>query len=121
MLTIAALTARAKAQELTAAYEAARAAIHAEYKNEFTQSTRERTSRRDYIDHCTREIKQILASLDANRAEEAADWSKWIAPFQRERQARLWECKRNYYRAVLAEPNVDCFPMGNELSDHTED
>lgn len=117
MLTIAALTPRAKAQELTAAYETARAAIHADYKNEFAESTRERTNRRDYIDHCTREIKQMLASLDASRAEEAADWNEWIAPRHRERQARLWECKRNYYRAVLAEPNVDCFPMGKELSD----
>lgn len=115
------ITARAKAQELTAAYEAARAAIAADYKNEFAESTRERTRRRDYIDHCTREVKQMLASLDASRAEEAADWNKWIAPRQRERQARLWECKRNYYRAVLAGPNIDCFPMGTELSDHTED
>jgi len=121
MLTIAALTARAKAQELTAAYEAARAAIAADYKNEFAESTRERTRRRDYIDHCTREVKQMLASLDASRAEEAADWNKWIAPRHRERQTRQWECKRNYYRAVLAEPNVDCFPTGNELSDQTGD
>jgi hypothetical protein len=111
---------RTKAQELTAAYEVARAAIAADYKNQFAKSTRERANRRDYIDHCTREIKQLLASLDANRAEDAADWRGWIAPFERERQARLWECKRNYYRAVLAEPNVDCFPMGTELSDHTE-
>jgi len=112
---------RTKAQELTAAYEVARKAIADDYKNEFAESTRERTNRRDYINHRTREVKQMLASFEAILAEDAADWNKWIAPRQRERQARLWECKRNYYRAVLAEPNVDCFPMGTELPDHTED